>query len=212
MHSLSGTVASCPTRRTQASETSHQHSAPWVPCQIHRPLTRGCNHWSDLWFWCTIAPAQMRVWTMQGNSYSARKAERLMDCLQHGMHSSNTTRELPTRLVTVGTQMMTPAPELPSPRERDCNKNSSGGWSIIWMTLPEAAEACTELLRCGCKAGCRGRCNCRKTALQCTALCQCGGECPEWRGSHTRGSGHHDCTSLQLYFKSWCVKPCIVWV
>lgn len=76
-------------------------------------------------------------------------------------------------------QMMTPAPELPSPREWGWNKNPSGGWSIIWTTQPEAAEACRELLRCGCKAGCRGRCKCQKAALQCTALCQCGGECRE---------------------------------
>ena len=73
-------------------------------------------------------------------------------------------------------QMMIPVTELPSPHEWGWNKNPSGGWSIIWTTLP---EACRELLRCDCKADCRGLCECRKAALQCTALCQCGGECPE---------------------------------
>ena len=62
-------------------------------------------------------------------------------------------------------QIKTSASELPSPREWSWNKNHSGRWSIIWTTLP---EACRELLRCGSKAGCRGRCKCRKAALQCT--------------------------------------------
>ena len=70
-------------------------------------------------------------------------------------------------------QMMTPAPELPSPNEWGWNKRPGGGWSITWTTLPEASEACSELLQCGCKNGCRGRCKWQKAALQCTALCQC---------------------------------------
>ena len=45
--------------------------------------------------------AQRRVRIRQGNSCSARKAELLMVCLLHRLHSSNTPRELPTRLVTV---------------------------------------------------------------------------------------------------------------
>ncbi|KAK0131219.1 hypothetical protein N1851_034085 [Merluccius polli] len=48
---------------------------------------------------------------------------------------------------------MTPAPELPSPSEWGWNKKSGGGWSVTWTTLPEASEACRELLRCGCKMG-----------------------------------------------------------
>ena len=46
--------------------------------------------------------AQRIVWTRQGNSCSARKAELLMVCLLHRLHSSNTPRQLPTKLVTVG--------------------------------------------------------------------------------------------------------------
>ena len=47
----------------------------------------------------------------------------------------------------------------------------------MWTTLPEASTASRELLRCGCKKACAGRCKCYKAALKCTALCQCGGEC-----------------------------------
>ena len=53
----------------------------------------------------------------------------------------------------------------PSPREWGWKKKPGGGWSINWTTLPEASEACRELLRCGCKNGCRGRCKYQKAAL-----------------------------------------------
>ena len=43
--------------------------------------------------------------------------------------------------------------------------------------LPEASKACLELLKCGCKQGCSGRCKCAKVNLPCTSLCQCSGEC-----------------------------------
>jgi hypothetical protein len=73
-------------------------------------------------------------------------------------------------------QMMVCTPELPSPSEWGW-VHSDNGWGIYWTTLPEATEACRQLLRCGCKKGCRGQCKCVKAALQCTALCHCGGEC-----------------------------------
>ena len=66
-------------------------------------------------------------------------------------------------------QTMIATPELPSPSE--------WGWKIYWTTLPEATQACRELLRCGCKKGCMGLCKCLKAGLQCTALCYCGGLC-----------------------------------
>ncbi len=51
-------------------------------------------------------------------------------------------------------------------------------WKPLWTTLPEASVSSRELLCCGCKKGCTaGRCKCKKAALNCTALCQCGGEC-----------------------------------
>lgn len=76
-------------------------------------------------------------------------------------------------------QMMLANPELPSPEDWGWRRKETGGWEIHWTTLPEAAKACRELLRCGCKKGCRGHCKCVKAALQCTALCQCGGLCPQ---------------------------------
>ncbi len=76
-------------------------------------------------------------------------------------------------------QVMIAAPELPSPREWGWNKKAEGGWEVCWTTLPEATQACRELIRCGCKKGCRGRCKCQNAALQCTALCFCGGLCTD---------------------------------
>ena len=74
-------------------------------------------------------------------------------------------------------QTMIATPELPSPSEWGWNRNENGGWKIYWTTLPEATQACRELLRCGCKKGCMGLCKCLKAGLQCTALCYCGGLC-----------------------------------
>ena len=31
------------------------------------------------------------------------------------------------------------------------------GFSPRWMTIPEATEACRELIKCGCKKRCQGR-------------------------------------------------------
>ena len=54
----------------------------------------------------------------------------------------------------------------------------SKNWKPLWTTLPETRVSSRELLCCGCKKGCTaGRCKCKKAALNCTALCQCGGEC-----------------------------------
>ena len=66
------------------------------------------------------------------------------------------------------------APEMPSPENWGWTEPSN--WKPIWTTLPEAAVSSRELLRCGCKKGCRGRCACKKAALKCTALCQCRSE------------------------------------
>ncbi len=74
-------------------------------------------------------------------------------------------------------QMMVAAHELPSPGDWGWNRNEAGGWDVCWTTLPEATKACHELLHCGCRKGCRGQCKCVKAALQCTALCHCGGLC-----------------------------------
>ena len=74
-------------------------------------------------------------------------------------------------------QMMIAAPELPSPSEWGWRRKAEGGWEVCW-TSPEATQACRELVCCGCKKGCRGRCKCQKAALY-TALCLCGGLCTD---------------------------------
>lgn len=76
-------------------------------------------------------------------------------------------------------QMMVAIPVLPSPADRGWKKKVEGGWEISWTTLPEASQACRELIRCGCKKGCTRQCQCKKAALQCTALCVCGGICTQ---------------------------------
>ncbi len=62
-------------------------------------------------------------------------------------------------------QMMIAAPELPSPSEWGWNKRVEGGWEVCWTTLPEATQACRELIRCGFK---KGTANARR--LLCSAL------------------------------------------
>lgn len=76
-------------------------------------------------------------------------------------------------------QMMVASPVLPSPGDWGWKKKDEGGWEISWTTLPEASQACRELIRCGCKKGCTRQCKCRKAALQCTALCACGALCAQ---------------------------------
>ena len=76
-------------------------------------------------------------------------------------------------------QAMIAAPELPSPSDWGWTRKEPSGWEVCWTTLPEATKACRELLRCGCTKGCKGQCKCLKAALQCTALCRCGGLCSE---------------------------------
>ena len=52
-------------------------------------------------------------------------------------------------------------------------------WEPYWTSLPQASKTCRELIKCGCDVskGCRARCKCVRSDLQCTALCTCGGEC-----------------------------------
>ena len=74
-------------------------------------------------------------------------------------------------------QTMIATPELPSPSEWGWNINENDVWKICWTTLPDATQACRELLRCGYMKGCMGLCKYFKAGLQCTALCYCGGLC-----------------------------------
>ena len=77
----------------------------------------------------------------------------------------------------VWAQMFTAVPKQPSPAEWRWLQTNDGGWDVKWTTPAEASHACRELLRCGCKKGCKGQCKCVKAVLQCTGLCLCGGLC-----------------------------------
>ena len=69
-------------------------------------------------------------------------------------------------------------PVLPCPRNWGWTKQEGETvWKPLWTTLPQADHSCYELIRCGCKKGCKTRCKCVIASLQCTALCQCGGDC-----------------------------------
>ena len=67
-------------------------------------------------------------------------------------------------------------PTLPCPSDGGwCQEDSH--WTPHWSSLPQAKDTCYELIKCGCKVGCKGRCKCLKANLVCTALCKCGGNC-----------------------------------
>ncbi len=46
-------------------------------------------------------------------------------------------------------QMVIKVSELPSPNEWGWKTDE--GWEVDWTTLPEAAQACRELINCSCK-------------------------------------------------------------
>lgn len=70
------------------------------------------------------------------------------------------------------------APDLPSPGLWGWQATPSG-WRPFWSDIPEAAISCHELVRCGCKKGCKRQCKCRSSNLQCTELCNCRGGCTD---------------------------------
>ena len=73
-------------------------------------------------------------------------------------------------------QALMPSPVLPSPQEWGWTMDD-GIWRPFWTTLPDVTKSCQELVRCGCKKGCQGRCSCTKAGLCCTALCICTDDC-----------------------------------
>ena len=110
--------------------------------------------WSVPSFSCTIVLATTSMSTMQ-----------VATLLQEGSSNrcSPPTREAPRQHIRRTAyqagycwgQMMVVAAELPSPSEWGWMKSDTG-WDVCWATLPEATKACRQLLRCGCKKGCRG--------------------------------------------------------
>ena len=50
----------------------------------------------------------------------------------------------------------------------------SQSWVPVWNTLPLAAKACSELVKCSCKSEGRGsKCGCKKANWKCTDFCSC---------------------------------------
>lgn len=78
--------------------------------------------------------------------------------------------------VIVWGQTLVRQPLLPSPSEWGWQRQGNI-WTPYWTALPQAKDSCYELIHCGCKASCKGRCKCLKANLVCTGLCKCGGNC-----------------------------------
>ncbi|CAB3977033.1 Hypothetical predicted protein [Paramuricea clavata] len=53
----------------------------------------------------------------------------------------------------------------------------NGQVCIKWMTLPVAPDSVLEIMNCSCKTGCCSVLMCKKTNLNCTALCKCSDSC-----------------------------------
>ena len=62
-------------------------------------------------------------------------------------------------------------PEILSPGQWGW-EDLDGQWQPLWMTLSEAAKACTELIKCACTKKCK-ICKYIKSGLPCTELCRC---------------------------------------
>lgn len=73
-------------------------------------------------------------------------------------------------------QVLVKQPVLPPPSAWGWERDGKS-WKPKWTTLPQAKDTCYELIHCSCKKGCKGRCKCVKANLDCTGLCNCGGNC-----------------------------------
>ncbi len=68
------------------------------------------------------------------------------------------------------------SPELPNPSNWGWKKKDTGGWEVNWTTLPEVTKACRELLKCGCKKGCKKEgASVLRHHFSALPLCYCGG-------------------------------------
>ena len=127
----------------RTTETSHQHSPPWMPCQTHVALTSAVHATSGAICGPAVRSDQHRGWCEPGKETAVQQERQralLTVCLLHRLHSSNAPRGLPTSHRWA--QVMTLTPELPSPSESGWNKKPGGGWCITWTTIPEVSEAC----------------------------------------------------------------------
>ena len=62
--------------------------------------------------------------------------------------------------------------DLPSPSSWGWTKND-GVWVPYWTSVAPIAASCQELVKCGCRINCSGKCKCFKSGLSCSALCSC---------------------------------------
>lgn len=101
----------------------------------------------------------------------------------HTYHSIPTTQSAPMQHIRRATyqggfvwgQSLNLKPILPSPVEWGWLYNIQ--YKPNWTLLPHLSQTCTELIRCGCEVTSRGLCRCKRSNLQCTALCECDGKC-----------------------------------
>ena len=116
----------------------------------------------------SVDAARMDLFTRKGRQIDALPPTRAA-LVQH-------TRRAIHQAGFVWGQMFQRSPNIPSPSLWGWRRNRDERWEPNWTELPEAASY-SGLLQCSCKKGCSGRCKCRKAALKCTTLCQCGGKC-----------------------------------
>lgn len=51
-------------------------------------------------------------------------------------------------------------------------------WQPHWTNMPKVQDVCIELIKCGCKSGCKNNtCKCKKYNVPCILRCGCKGEC-----------------------------------
>jgi len=63
-------------------------------------------------------------------------------------------------------------PNLPPIEANGCNAENGLHKITVCSSCPQAVRL-IELIKCSCKAGCKGRCSCSKNGLPCTPLCKC---------------------------------------
>ena len=122
---------------------------------------------------CMIGGVTKLLWTQPGSTCSRQKPDLSTPFHQPELQCCSMQYEQHTRVAMYGVR----DPDLPSPESWGWSKNPTRGWEPMWTLLPEAAVSCSELLKCGCKKGCRGLCKCVKANLKCTSLCHCCGNC-----------------------------------
>ena len=61
---------------------------------------------------------------------------------------------------------------IPNPNEWGWDETNDG-FVPFWSELPELSKASRQIICCGCKKSCSGRCKCKIADLPCTKLCYC---------------------------------------